>query len=156
MKAHRFITAIICGSIALCLFDGAALAARKSRNTSHVYVIRPPPLPQQNHPLIIAFKVKIKNGVVTRVENLRAALVVTVANSSSYGNDPDNPTIIDAGIQTSIIAPEEFRRLRFTIERGVDLSPDFEISGVLETIDDEDPSNPKTIELKSENFQIVK
>ena len=156
MKNRSYISAIFCGLLLAGFCITPALAARKTKNVSHVYVIRPPILPQEKHPLIMGFKVRIKNGVVTPIANLRAAFVVTIANSRAYGNLPDDPTTFEGSVQTSIIAPEEFRDLKFTVERGVDLSPDFQISGVLETVDDDDDSNIKEIQLKPENFQIVK
>ena len=54
----------------------------------------------------------------------------------------------------SWIDSDEFATLRFRIVR--DITTQFEIAGWLQIIENGDDEHPKTIELKPENFQIVK
>ena len=132
----------------------ATAAGKKSDYVEQVYVIRPPKLPTAPRVDIMEYHVRIKGGMVRTVENMRGALVTNVVNSSSWGATPDNPTRIDGSVQMSWIDRDEFSTLRFHIVR--DIKAKLEIAGWLQVIENEDDTHPKTIELKPENFQVVK
>lgn len=140
---------------ALIAIVSASLTVEASdiRGEDATYMIKMPQVPKGR--CILGFQLAITNGVVEDATHIPLKFALTVANSSSWGNDPDNRTLITGDVQTGVLSAEEINGIRFHIVKGAAEYGTFAVQGFVRAFDCADMEDPKPIKLGPENFEIV-
>ncbi len=135
--------------MAVLLTASVMVAAQNTEKTNETVSFRVPHVATSTGERIVSFEIKLTSGMVEAVSNLPMGWYVEV------DNDPSWDTTIEGNIRVGAAAldPDEFRKLRITVQKDTTYSP-FAVSGTVAVTTDFEKT--RNIALSAADFEMSK